>query len=750
MAQLTTTSGQIVEVDEATASIPGMQYEGATVVDTPAQVEVTQPAVDQVSPSPTSTVVPENVLAPTPITEGQTFNKEKIGEDITGTLATAGVMDKTANRAFFDAATRYAEARNATAEELASGMTVNQVMEAYGLGDLAPTHGIATEEPGEGVAGDAPAEEPTTGDPVIDAMNKAIAERTASLGETVDMVEYNRIKDERALAVEESRLAIANKNFIDAAILDQIGVNEPMSMADALGSKAKYSREEYIGNLAMVQDYNTKLVLSNMANGQFLEAQRINQQVASDVQDLQLLQIDLAREQGRIDDREADRLEREADIQREMSMEGYLYISDPKMLEGLTEDEIYRDPVNGRIYKKPVAQDSVLSISDAKALGVPFGTTTSEAIAMGINPAAIAAPGSDPLDELLSPNELSLFNAPAGSTMRDVMGLIPKTELTGIQKFTQEIKLGKEFESLVGDSRSAATAVHNINASLAIAEEAVKEGETLNAASQGILVAFQKLLDPQSVVRESEYARSGNGQSLWDRMKGTWQKLEQGGAGVTIEGLRDFTRTANTFLDGYSNSALKHAKRMEVIAGRQGLDLGSILTEDMIGLLTDDRPASYTDVQSWLDTEPANEDLITNTIREQNLNQDEALQLINRIQERSSFSNVGSDTNQATFDKVATKDEGDKGGQCGRFVNDITDLGVGDSFQSKMAKMDPTITTPAPGMVFTMPYKDTGHCGFIVDVEGDNAIVKDSNWSLDEKVKTHTIPLSKITGLANV
>jgi len=90
------------------------------------------------------------------------------------------------------------------------------------------------------------------------------------------------------------------------------------------------------------------------------------------------------------------------------------------------------------------------------------------------------------------------------------------------------------------------------------------------------------------------------------------------------------------------------------------------------------------------------------------------------------------------------------GGQCGRFVNKITGLGVGDSYESKMAKMDKTIKKPAPGMVFTMPYKDTGHIGFIVRVIGNNAVVKDSNWSLNEKVKTHTIPISEMTGFRRV
>lgn len=124
--------------------------------------------------------------------------------------------------------------------------------------------------------------------------------------------------------------------------------------------------------------------------------------------------------------------------------------------------------------------------------------------------------------------------------------------------------------------------------------------------------------------------------------------------------------------------------------------------------------------------------------------------LIDLINEQSNFNKVESDTNKALPKEVSNANTGDTGGQCGRFVNKATGLGVGDTFSSKMAKMDKTIKKPEAGMVFTMPYKNTGHCGFIVDIEGDNAIVKDSNWSLDEKVKTHKVALNKMTGYARV
>lgn len=122
---------------------------------------------------------------------------------------------------------------------------------------------------------------------------------------------------------------------------------------------------------------------------------------------------------------------------------------------------------------------------------------------------------------------------------------------------------------------------------------------------------------------------------------------------------------------------------------------------------------------------------------------------LDEIEASGGFKSVGGDTNKATG-KVSSVPDNTKGGQCGRFVNKLTGLGVGDSYQSKMSKMDPNIKYPEPGMVFTMPYGTTGHVGFIVDIKDGMATVKDSNYSLDEKVKTHQIPIAKMTGFRRV
>ena len=90
--------------------------------------------------------------------------------------------------------------------------------------------------------------------------------------------------------------------------------------------------------------------------------------------------------------------------------------------------------------------------------------------------------------------------------------------------------------------------------------------------------------------------------------------------------------------------------------------------------------------------------------------------------------------------------DGSHGGQCGAFVNDYTGLNLGDAYEDKLSQMNPNITEPQAGDVFVMPYSWTGHTGFIDSIKGGKAIVKDSNWDLDEKVQTHEVDIADMTG----
>jgi hypothetical protein len=64
-----------------------------------------------------------------------------------------------------------------------------------------------------------------------------------------------------------------------------------------------------------------------------------------------------------------------------------------------------------------------------------------------------------------------------------------------------------------------------------------------------VLITFQKILDPTSVVRESEYARSADGVALTARMEGYMERLAKGGAGVPKADLKAMYETAQAFLD---------------------------------------------------------------------------------------------------------------------------------------------------------------------------------------------------------
>ena len=74
---------------------------------------------------------------------------------------------------------------------------------------------------------------------------------------------------------------------------------------------------------------------------------------------------------------------------------------------------------------------------------------------------------------------------------------------------------------------------------MAIGFKMAQAGQLL-AGSQAILISFNKLLDPTSVVRESEYARSASGQSALETLRGYAEKLSAGGAGVTLRELQSY------------------------------------------------------------------------------------------------------------------------------------------------------------------------------------------------------------------
>lgn len=104
-----------------------------------------------------------------------------------------------------------------------------------------------------------------------------------------------------------------------------------------------------------------------------------------------------------------------------------------------------------------------------------------------------------------------------------------------------------------------------------------------NGASQGILVTFQKILDPTSVVRESEYARTFDGQAVLDQMAGAFERLKQGGSGVPKAQLEGFKRLAEQFAQGYAGKAQEYQGIIDANADEFGIDKTLIYREGEFG-----------------------------------------------------------------------------------------------------------------------------------------------------------------------
>jgi len=60
-------------------------------------------------------------------------------------------------------------------------------------------------------------------------------------------------------------------------------------------------------------------------------------------------------------------------------------------------------------------------------------------------------------------------------------------------------------------------------------DDAIEIKNTISPKTQAIIVLFNKILDPGSVVREGEYDRAVVGQPIMDKIKSSLEKMTTGG-----------------------------------------------------------------------------------------------------------------------------------------------------------------------------------------------------------------------------
>ena len=151
------------------------------------------------------------------------------------------------------------------------------------------------------------------------------------------------------------------------------------------------------------------------------------------------------------------------------------------------------------------------------------------------------APASSPQRRIVKgPDNLNYYEDTKERVLPNVAAPTPAPPATEQAKF-------EHVRALAGDWENATKPVRDLSRQrdlMQIGLEAARKGD-MAAGSQAVLVTFQKILDPTSVVREREYARSSSGLSMFERVKGAAEKLGKGGAGVSVSELQAFARLAD-------------------------------------------------------------------------------------------------------------------------------------------------------------------------------------------------------------
>lgn len=195
------------------------------------------------------------------------------------------------------------------------------------------------------------------------------------------------------------------------------------------------------------------------------------------------------------------------------------------------------------------------------------------------------------------------------------------TGLTPYQQFQATQSVAKDNQMRTENAREMARQAALIEQSY----QNIAKGGDRSLNTQAIITSFNKILDPTSVVRESEYDRTAQGQSLLAQLQGKYDNIVAGGAGVTEATLKEASDIAKRYLEGAKTSIAAQNKRAEDMARAFGL----------------------------------NPDFVTNTYQDESLGGGETKE-INGVQyekvdggwRKVSFNSVGGDTKIATVDEA--------------------------------------------------------------------------------------------------
>lgn len=148
------------------------------------------------------------------------------------------------------------------------------------------------------------------------------------------------------------------------------------------------------------------------------------------------------------------------------------------------------------------------------------------------------------------------------------------------EKGQAEDTLRREFNNLstVKNFQSIKRSFTLMNSALDAARK-LPNDKSINALDSSLNVLFNKMLDPDSVVRESEFARLARGQSLLNSIGGFLERQKRGGAGITASERESLVDAAKVLFDASNELIQTKRDRFIGIAEDRGLNPGNIVDE---------------------------------------------------------------------------------------------------------------------------------------------------------------------------
>jgi hypothetical protein len=221
--------------------------------------------------------------------------------------------------------------------------------------------------------------------------------------------------------------------------------------------------------------------------------------------------------------------------------------------------------------------------------------------------------------------DLGLTNAQTGSALAQTRKLGLESQKAALElealkatggvdpekKFTQEEKIRKEFQGRTKVYGELQGTYNNIKSS---ADAKTGPGDI------ALITGFMKMLDPGSVVRETEFATARDTAGLYDRLLNTSQKLQSGQL-FTLDSKQrqEYVNLAKQYLDSAQKKAEQEKKDLSIVVKNYKLNPENVFgaeqaptpppaplpTSATVGGKTYPRPASFTDAQ-WSDYLKAN------------------------------------------------------------------------------------------------------------------------------------------------